>query len=310
MDFKQLEVFAQVVEKGSFSKAAEALHLTQPTVSTHIQSLESELNTPLLVRTPRGAHASETGNKLYHYAKEMLALRTRALSACQVTHDTSGGQLAMAASSIPYQYLLPVAMSTFRKQYPGVHFQLLRKDSATAEQALLSGEAELALSGTYNHISTLCYQELCKDELVVITPVFPQYAERKNRPFSPEEFHETPYILRESGSGTRREAETYLKTQGIEPNDLNVVAEMDSPDAVKNAVSSGLGVSIVSRLSVEDFEKMGLLLTFRLGPETVFRPLYLVRHQKRPLSLLAKRFERHLLQLHQDKQAMHTDKIR
>ncbi len=295
MDFKQLEVFAQVMTLGNFSKAAEVLHLTQPTVSAHIRSLETELNTELFVRTPRGATATEAGKKLYSYAFEMLALRERALCACKKQENALSAELSVVASSVPYQYLLPSAMSAFCESHPQARFRLLRRDSAAVEQALLAGEAELGLCGTCTGKSALLYTELCRDELVLITPPTPPYAKRENRPFTASELAQLPYILRESGSGTRREGEVYLKNWGIEPGVLKVVAKMDNPDAVKNAVSRGLGVSIVSRLSAKDFEEMGVLLSFQLGQEAISRPLYLVRHQKRALSVLAKRFEKHLL---------------
>ncbi len=297
MDFKQLEVFEKVVQLGSFSKAAEALHLTQPTVSSHIQSLETELNTKLLVRTSRGAHASKSGKKLYTYATEMLALRERALCACQEKTDIFGGRLSVVASSIPYQYLLPQAMSAFREKHPNVSFRLLRRDSAAVEEAILAGEAELGLSGTCNEKSALSYRLLCYDELVLITPVTEPYIQRKNRPFLAEELLQFSFVLREGGSGTRREAEQYFIGQGIQPSSLKEVAKMDNPDAVNSAVGGGLGVSIVSRLSAEDAVQRGLVLMFQLGDKALERPLYLVQHKRRAPSILVKRFEKQLVQL-------------
>ncbi len=298
MDFKQLEAFAQVVRLGSFSKAAEMLHLTQPTVSAHIRTLENELNTSLLVRTPHGAHPTEAGKKLFYYAEELLTLRERAMASCRVKTDDYSGELAVVASSVPYQYVLPTALSAFREQYPRVCFQLLRRDSIAAEQAVLSGEAELGLSGTCGHLPALIYKELCRDELVVITPATPLYTQRKARAFTAQELLQESCIFREEGSGTRREAEAYLKRQGVQLKELSVVATMDNPDAVKSAVCQGLGISIVSKLSAEDFEQLGLLLSFQLGECATSRPIYLVRHRRRPLSALAKKFEKYLQSLH------------
>ncbi len=295
MDFKQLEAFAQVVELGSFSKAAEQLHLTQPTISAHILSLESELDTQLVVRSPRHAYPSETGKLLYGYARDMLDLRESAVTQCKHKNNVLSGSLCIAASTIPYQYLLPSAMADFREAYPEVTFQLARRDSAAVVEAVLSGKAELGLTGTRIPSSKLAYTEICVDELVVITPPSPPYSQRAAAGFAAAELLAHPFVVREGGSGTRRETEEYLKKKGIDPARLQAVAQMDNPDAVKSAVSQGLGISVVSRLSAEDFERLNLLLVFPLEHEPLARKLYFVQHKQRALSPVAKKFQQHLL---------------
>ena len=296
MDFKQLEAFAKVVELGSFSRAAEKLHLTQPTISAHVGSLESELGTQLIVRTPRMAYPSETGKLLYEYTCDMLALRDNAIALCTRHKNDQSGTLLIAASTIPYQYLLPSAMASFREDYPEVNFQLTRCDSAAVISAVQAGRAELGLTGTRTPDAKLVYQEICEDELVVIAPAIPPYTERGEEPFGLQELLKTPFVVREAGSGTRRETEEYMQGKGVDPSRLRVVAQMDNPDAVKSAVTQGLGISVVSRLSAEDYGRMGLLKVFQLEEEPLARKLYFVYHKHRSLSPLAKKFQQYLLE--------------
>ncbi len=295
MDFKQLEAFAFVVDSGSFSKAAEKLHLTQPTISAHIQSLEGELDAQLIVRTPRKAYPTDTGALLYTYVADMLALRENAIAVCKNRKNDGGGTLLIAASTIPYQYVLPSAMADFRALKPEVTFKLTRCDSAGVVEAILGGKAELGLTGTCLANPSLLYQEICADELVVITPAGGAYAQRQGGSFTLQELLTQPFIVREAGSGTRMETEELLQKRGIDPARLRVVAQMDNPDAVKSAVGQGLGISVVSRLSAEDFAKLGLLKMFGLEGEPLQRKLYFVHHKHRPLSPIAKTFQRYVL---------------
>ena len=292
MDFKQLEAFAKVVDLGSFSKAAEKLHLTQPTVSAHVSTLESELETQLIVRTSKAAYPSETGKLLYEYASDMLSLRESAIAVCHKKKTESDNILNIAASSIPYQYVLPTLMADFRKMHADVTFNLLRFDSAGVVSAVSAGKAELGMTGTATEEAKLVFREICNDELVVITPPTPPYSERTGRHFGLEEILQFPFIVREEGSGTRRETENHLLEKGIDPKKLRVVAQMDNPDAIKNAVNQGLGISVTSKLSAADFEKHGLLRCFSFGSEPLVRKLFIVHHKSRPLSSIAKAFLR------------------
>ncbi|MDL2254048.1 LysR family transcriptional regulator [Ruminococcaceae bacterium OttesenSCG-928-I18] len=292
MDFKQLEAFAYVVDFGSFSKAAEKLHLTQPTVSAHISSLESELETQLIVRTSKSAYPSDVGKLLYEYASDMLSLRENAIEMCRQKRGEVNGVVNIAASTIPYQYVLPTALADFREIHPDVTFKLLRYDSAGVVSAVLSGKAELGMTGTVLEASKLVYHDIRDDELVLITPPLPPYSQKESSVFPLEEIPKSPFIVREPGSGTRKETEEYLQKSGIDPASLQVVAQMDNPDAVKSAVSQGLGISITSKLSAVDFEKLGLLKAFSLGEEKLIRKLYITHHKNRPLSRIAKAFLR------------------
>ncbi len=296
MDFRQLEAFILVADLGSFSKTAKQLRVTQPTISAYISALESELGCRLIDRLPGEARPTATGKRLYTYAAEIVALRGKALAACQRQGANMGGAVRLAASSIPAQYVLPVLMAGFRVKYPGVQFEVNGGNSETAAQCVLDGSAELALTGTLTRDRQLVFEPFMEDELVVIAPAKPPYSEDTSGTISLGQLIEAPFILRGEGSGTRRETEAYLARFGYETGALNVVATMDNPDAVIKGVSQGLGISIVSRLSAADYERFGLLRIFQLAEGDMRRILYVVQNKNRPLSAAGKAFVQYVTQ--------------
>jgi len=287
MDFKQLEAFTHVVRLGSFSRAAEALFLTQPTVSAHIATLERELGTSLIVRGGKTAQPTDVGRTLYDYALHILTLRDQALAACK---DGGGlkGIVRIAASTVTYQYVLPQLMSTFRQRHGAVTFDIKRCDSEGVVEAIVAGQAEIGMTGTATADGSCIFREFMEDNLVVITPITPPYDAMED--FTLDALRQHPFILREAGSGTRRETERYLERQGVTLLSLQVAAYMEEPDAIKNAVRQGLGISIVSRLAVQDYEDMGYIRVVPLEGQAIHRKLFIVRHKRRPLGPAADAF--------------------
>ena len=147
IDIKELEAFACVVEKGSFSRAAEALYLTQPTISAHVASLERKLNIKLLVRTTKEIYPSDAGNLLYEYAKEILRLRTNAVQAIKAFSKEMRGTVSVAASTIPGQYYLPKLIQNFRAEYPDISFSLQILDSAEVAEQVSARKVEIGFTG-------------------------------------------------------------------------------------------------------------------------------------------------------------------
>lgn len=290
MDFKQLEAFAYVVKHKSFSKAAEKLYLTQPTVSAHVSSLERELEVQLIVRTPKEVYPTETGKVLYDYALSMLSLRENAIARCRRMKEEIKGTIFIAASTITYQYVLPKAMSLFLKEHPQVNFEIKSCDSQAVASSIVLGEAEIGLAGAKMDETNCTYIDFMDDRLVVITPVEAPYASIDPKQFSAAALKQYPFIAREPGSGTRRETEAFLRAKGIDPTSLSVVAQMQEPDAIKNAVSQGLGVSVISQLAVADFVKLNLVRAFPLEGKPIIRRLYIAHHKNRPLSPAASAF--------------------
>ena len=264
MNLKQLEAFVRVAETKSFSAAAKMLFLTQPTVSAHIASLERELNTCLLIRNTKGVALSEAGKELYAYAEQMLELEQKIRERFGLTGRQSGSVLRIAASTIPSQYLLPDIMARFRKEYPEEQLKLFETDSSGVVEMILSHKADVGFTGTVLERGSCTYIPFYQDELVILTPAAERYRARKDADIAswiPEE----PVILREEGSGTRKEALRLLAQTGIDITRLNVAAMMENQETIKRSVSSGMGISILSKLAAREEIDSGKLLAFPLG---------------------------------------------
>ena len=264
MNLKQLEAFVRVAETNSFSTAAKMLFLTQPTVSAHIASLERELNTCLLIRNTKGVALSEAGKELYAYAEQMLELEQKIRERFGLTGRQSGSVLRIAASTIPSQYLLPDIMARFRKEYPEEQLKLFETDSSGVVEMILSHKADVGFTGTVLERGSCTYIPFYQDELVILTPAAERYRARKDADIAswiPEE----PVILREEGSGTRKEALRLLAQTGIDITRLNVAAMMENQETIKRSVSSGMGISILSKLAAREEIDSGKLLAFPLG---------------------------------------------
>ncbi|MGD9560256.1 MAG: selenium metabolism-associated LysR family transcriptional regulator [Oscillospiraceae bacterium] len=292
MDIKQLEAFVNVVDSGSFSKAAKLLHVTQPTISVHIATLEGEMGCKLIGRLPSESALTETGKALYGYAKEILVLRDKALTMCKKPSADAQGTIHIAASSIPYQYVLPVLISEFHLKYPLAQFEVGSYDSAAVATQVLDGSADIGMTGAVVEDDALLYDAFMEDALVVVIPQTAPFENVGQNGLSLDELVQLPFILRGPGSGTRIETEAYLNENGIEVDALNAVAQMDNTDAIIKAVSQGLGISIVSQLSASDYERFGTIRISRLQGSRILRKLYLVRRKNSPLPTLADAFVR------------------
>ena len=264
MNLKQLEAFVRVAETKSFSTAAKMLFLTQPTVSAHISSLERELNTCLLVRNTKGVALSEAGKELYAYAEQMLELEQKIRERFGLTGRQSGSVLRIAASTIPAQYLLPDIMARFRKEYPEEQLKLFETDSSGVVDMILSHKADVGFTGTVLEKGSCTYIPFYQDELVILTPAAGKYRARKDADIA-SWILEEPVILREEGSGTRKEALRLLAQTGIDITKLNVAAMMENQETIKRSVGSGMGISILSKLAAREEINSGKLLAFPLG---------------------------------------------
>lgn len=281
MDFRQLEIFLAVVETGSFSRAGKRLFASQPTVTMQMKALEEELAQQLLERSTHGVKVTPAGKRVYDYAVATLRKRDNLLE----EFGRSGPEaavVAIAASTVPAQYLLPQLIAAFRKIHPTVRFRLLFCNSAEVGKKLLESTAEVGLCGSSAFYSECDYRPILKDRLLVIAPNDGRYdALDKNAPFPESLLLTEPLITRESGSGTRREFETWLKKR-TGRTELNIVAIMNSYQSIKNAVVAGMGIAVMSERAAADYIKNGYVLTFPLEG-TAERDLYLVHRKKTKL---------------------------
>ena len=287
MEFKQLEAFVAVVDYGSFSEAARKLYLTQPTISTHIRSLEEELHTRLIIRTTKKLTITPKGYQLYDSAVRMLDIRNN------LFENFTGSKkqiIDLAASTIPSSYLLPELMAGFGRIYPDVYFHSWQTDSAGAISRVLDGSVDLALTGQNTGDDSCIFIPFCQDDMVIATPVNDHYLQLKERPVTFSDFLKDPIIIRERGSGTKKEMDIFLENAGIEPSSLNVVARMNDLESIKKSIVNGLGISILSARSAVDLKKTKQILLFPLEGTAHKRSFYIVCSKNRILKAHVRQF--------------------
>ena len=291
MNLKQLEAFVQVAEGGSFSKAAKELFLTQPTISAHIASLEKELNVRLFVRNTKEVALSDDGKDLYKYARQIVDLEKK-------IEERFGGKdtgekhcITIAASTIPAQYLLPKVLIRFNERYPEEQIKIIETDSTKVVTQIVEHMADVGFTGTVLEKKHCKYIPFYKDELVIITPNTEKY--RKVKEESTEDIRwilNEHVIMREEGSGTRKEAKKQLKRAGVNPSELDVIASIENQETIKKSVRQGMGVSILSRLATKDETRYGYLLAFPIPKADDGRDINLVYNKNYQLSGSAERF--------------------
>jgi DNA-binding transcriptional LysR family regulator len=288
MDLRRLEIFAKVAELGSFSRAAEALFLTQPTISEHVRALEDELGVQLLDRLGRGATPTRAGQLLLGYARRMLALSREAHQALDRFQGRMSGELIVGGSTIPGEYVLPALIGPFKAKYPDISIALLIGGTRQVTEWLEEGRVEVAVVGARPVGRALEAKELMPDELVVVVPASHPWATRRTATLS--ELQKEPMVVRERGSGSREAVEHALQEAGVALASLRVVGEMGSTQAVKQAVRAGVGIALISKRAVEDECRAGLLACVKVRDLRVARAFYLITHRERTRSPLAEAF--------------------
>ncbi len=288
MDLHQFQIFAKIVELRSFSRAAEALHLTQPTVSEHVRLLEDEIGGRLFDRLGRETVPTKAGELLYGYALRLLALQEDARRSLDHFLGKMSGALCVGASTIPGEYVLPPLMGRFKEKYPEISISLLIQDTQRILDVLLEGKVELGVVGARIEHRALEYTELMPDELVLVVPASHPWHGRKTVTLA--ELAQEPLIIRERGSGSRYALERALAEAGMEWEALRIIGEMGSTQAIKQAVKSGMGLSIISKRAVEEECHHNLLWCVRLKGLRVSRHFYIVIHRDRTRSPLCEAF--------------------
>ncbi len=284
MNFRQLEVLVSVIRHSSFSKAAEELFLTQPTVSTHIGSLEEELGVQLVTRGRKTIHPTRAGAVFYEYANGLLKMRDNVLDSMKHYPDLLTSTIEVAASTVPAEYVLPRAVAAFRRDYPSVRFSIRESNSEQVLARLLANEVELGFTGTESRTEKCRFEQIGTDRLVIITPDCEPYRAAVPDQFPAELLETSPFLLRAPGSATQKEADSFLINMGIAPQNLHVAAFMDSIFAIKQSVRNGMGIAILSEIAVKDMEKRGEILVFRNENPFMHRNLYCVYREDVPLS--------------------------
>ncbi len=287
MEFKQLESFIAVVKYGSFTKAAEKMYSSQPTISTHVRSLEEELETQLIIRTTKSIEITARGKELYECASKMIQLRDHLIKSWSVEKNK---MIHIGASTIPSSYILPEIIPEFGKIHPDVSFEVDQSDSQGILDALQHGEFDVGLIGMPCEDESLVCVPFYKDRMVVITPVNEAFINMKTP--DARVLLESPFILREQGSGSQKRADQLLEEMGIAEEKMHVIARINDQESIKNLVAGGLGISIISERAVRNFVDENRLLAFDLCNEAADRYLYLVFHKNSRLKPYMEEFIR------------------
>ncbi|MCJ7662861.1 MAG: selenium metabolism-associated LysR family transcriptional regulator [Desulfobacterales bacterium] len=286
---KQLETFCKAAETGSFSRAGEAIYLTQPTVSGHIASLEQTVGLRLFDRLGRRVALTAGGQLFYRYAKEILRLRDEAINAIYEFSHLIKGRITIGGSTIPGEYFLPKVMGRFQREAPGISISLVIADSQEIIDKLRAGEIEVGVVGMRFDGKGVDAHPLFHDRVIIIASS--QHPLVSRREISWEELRTAPLLIRERGSGTRKAFEGYVTAAGLRLDDFSIVGEVGSSTAVKEGVKGGIGLGIISDLAVqEEIEGGSIKEIIVQGQGALERDFFVVVPTGRDLSPPARRF--------------------
>jgi LysR family transcriptional regulator, transcriptional activator of the cysJI operon len=230
----------KIIELRSFTKAAEELYLTQPTVSKQIADLENFFHTKLIDRTKRTVGLTGAGEILFHYAKAFLSLKKEAIDAIAAFQGLKTGALRIGASSVPGVYILPAMLKIYKEMFPAIEVSLFLSDSREITGRVETGDLDIGFVGSREETTKICYRLFFEDNIVFVAPHdFPDTIDFLD-------LTTYPIVVREPGSGTRKCFEAALKRRHMRPRDLRVVGELGDTEAIKAAVRTGMAFSYIS----------------------------------------------------------------
>ena len=248
MEERRLAVFAAVARVQSFSRAAETMHLSQPAVSQQVAAMEAELGVQLFERSRRGVRLTSAGTALLAHAEALLREMAETRRAVTAASAAIGGSLAVGASLTIGEYVLPATLARFGRLHPHVRLRSEVGNSAQVVRRLVDGTLDIGFVEGDLAVTGVVLRPFRRDELVVVAAASHRWADLTEVPL--DELLREPFVLREPGSGTRQVMERRLQHAGVDPGSLHVVLEQTGTEAIKAAVESGLGVSVLSRATV------------------------------------------------------------
>jgi DNA-binding transcriptional LysR family regulator len=288
MDTRQLSAFCAVVERGSFSQAAERLGVTQPAVSLQVRALEERLGQRLLDRSGRRVEPTEAGRILYRGAQRMLQTEEQLID--ELAREESGelhGRLSIGASTGPGAHLVPLLLCSFRREHPQVDVSLSIFDTQTVIDLVAGRELELGVVGALRKHRALEFEQLALDEIVLAVPPDHVFAGRE---ISLDELLGETNIVMQEGAGVRHVIEEELRHAGVRLRDLPGGLELGLQESVKSAVAAGHGVAFISRTAIDGELAAGTIAVARVARLEAARPIYVVRGARRALGRIAESF--------------------
>jgi len=264
---RRLQVFYTVARQLSFTKAAEQLFMTQPAVTFQVKQLEEHYNTRLFERSHGRIALTPAGSLVMEYAERILGLTQELETRVGELTGAVSGPLLLGASTTIAEVILPQVLGEFKALHPQVQAYMTVGNSETIEHRVADHTLDLGLIESPSHLPVLHTEVCCDDELVMICA--PSHRLARMASVTPQQIADEPYVSRESGSGTRDFADQYFRQSGVAPEDLNIIMELGSGEAIKGVVETGAGVSIMSRARVVKELKLGALVAIPLAPRLI-----------------------------------------
>ena len=288
MDLRHLAIFRAVIERGSFSAAADSLGVTQPAVSFHIRSLEERLGQKLIDRSGRQLSLTEAGEVLDDYARRLLSLEDELERELDALGTEIAGDLLLGSSTGPGELVLPRLCAAFRETNPKAGVRLAVYDTQHVCERVLEGSLELGIVGAESGPRGLDFEPFLRDELIVAVPAGHGLAGRDH--ISLAELAEQPLIMQQQGSGVRHVLMAAFAEEGVREHDLVIDLELGLQQSVKAAVLDGLGISVLSRLAVDREAADGMLSVVPIAGEGLTRDFFSVRPSGRTPKRIASAF--------------------
>jgi len=279
LDFRQLEAYINVYELQSFSKVAEKMFLSQPSISAYISALEKELGTQLIYRSTKEFIPTKSGMSFYQYAKDMLSLRDKSIQSIRSLSESADKSIDILASSVPAQFILPEILGDFHKFYPDILFNLKQMDSLEVVNNISSYKSEIGFVGAKIENPNCVYKSFLSEKLIMIAPYEERFFNIDADNFA-ELFYNEYFIMRELGSGTRFNYEECFKNIGIDAEKFKISAQFDNTQSAIHAVSTGLGISIVSETAAKDYLNQNKIISLDVK-NLPMRNFYTVLHKNR-----------------------------
>ena len=292
----QLRILKAIAAEGSFKRAADSLYVSQPAVSLQVQNLEKQLNVPLFDRGGRRAQLTEAGHLLLNYGEKIITLCQETCRAIEDLQNLQGGTLIVGASQTTGTYLLPRMLGLFRQKYPDVSVQLQVHSTRRTSWAVANGQVDLAIIGgevPAELQDTLKIIPYAEDDLALILPVSHLLA--KAETIQKEDLYKLKFIALDSQSTIRKVIDQMLTRRDIDPKRLKIEMELNSIEAIKNAVQSGLGSAFVSTTAIEKELQMEILHSTRIKDVEIKRTLCVIVNPSRYRSKAAEAFCREIL---------------
>jgi DNA-binding transcriptional LysR family regulator len=288
MDTRQLAAFCAVVERRSFSQAADQMGVTQPAISLQIRSLEKRLGVQLVDRSGRRVEPTEAGRRLYRSAQRLLALEEQLLA--ELGEEAEGeltGRLELGASTGPGGNVIPIALAEFQQAHPGVEVALSVSDTQRVIEQVARREVELGVVGAVRRQRGVTFEPFFRDEVVLAVPRGHRFA---GRTVTLAELTEEPLILMQEGAGVRQVIEDELREAGVRPRDLDVRLELGLQESARSAVLHGYGVTFISRSAIEADVAAGTIAIASVEGLEPSREISLVRAAGRAETRVAQAF--------------------